>query len=99
MKRRLTQIVLVVFITLSMSLLLAYRDYCDLAEADFLSCNMRFENPDQENLLADQQIESKVFISSGFSLVIHGIIDLSRHLPRLTFERSSFDQKTSILRC
>jgi len=99
MKRRPTQIVLVILITLSISLLLAYRDYYDLAEADFLSWNMRFENPDQENLLLDQQIEFKVFISNVFSLIFHEVIDLSEHLPRFTFPQPSFNQKAFILRC
>ena len=99
MKRRLTQIVLAILITLSISLLSAYLDYYDLAEADFLSWNMRFENPNQENLLLDQQIEFKAFISSVLSLIFHEVIDLSEQLPRLTFTGSSFDQKTFILRC
>jgi len=99
MKRRLTQIVFVILITLSISLLLAYHDYDDLAEADFPSRNISFGNPDQENLLIDQQIEFKVFISSAFSLMIHEVIDFSKHLPRLAFEAPSFDQKILILRC
>jgi len=99
MKRRLTQVFLVILITLSISLLSAYLDYYDLAEADFLSWNIVFENPDQENLLLDQQIEFKVFISSVFSLIFREIIDLSEHLPRFTFTRYSLDQKTFIPRC
>ena len=99
MKRRLTQIVLAILITLSISLLSAYLDYYDLAEADFLSRNVSFENPDQENLLIDQQIEFKVFISSAFSLIIHEVTDFSNHLPRLTLEAPSLEQKITILRC
>jgi len=99
MKRRLTQIVLVILITLSISLLLAYRDYYDLAEADFPSRNMSFGNSDEENLLIGQQIEFKVFISSAFSLMIHEVINFSKHLPHLTFEAPSFDQKILTLRC
>ena len=99
MKRRLTQIVLVILITLSISLLLAYRDYYDLTEADFPSRNMSFGNPDEENLLIDQQIEFKVFISSAFSLMIHEVTDFSKHLPHLAFEAPSFDRRILILRC
>jgi len=99
MKRRLTQVFLAILITLSVSLLSAYLDYYDLAEADFLSRNISFENPDQENLLMDQQIEFKVFISSVFSLIFHEVIDLSGHLPHFTFPQPFFDQKTIILRC
>lgn len=99
MKRRLTQIFFVILITLSISLLSAYLDYYDLAEADFLSWNIRFENPDQENLLIDQKIEFKVLISSADSLIFHEVIDLSEQLPRFTFTWSSSDQNTFILRC
>jgi hypothetical protein len=99
MKRRLTQIALVVLITLFISFLSAYLDYYDLAEADFLSRNISFENPDQENLLIDQQIEFRVFMSSAFSLIIHEIIDFSERLPHLTFEPSSLERKIFILRC
>ena len=99
MKTRPTQVFLVILITLSISLLSAYLDYYDLAEADFLSWNISFENPDQENLLIDQRIEFKAFISSVLSLIFHEVIDLSEQLPRLTFTGSSFDQKTFILRC
>jgi len=99
MKRRLTQIFFVILITLSISLLSAYLDYYDLAEADFLSWNIRFENPDQESLLIDQKIEFKVFISGVFSLIFHEVLDLSEQLPRFSFTRSSFDQKTFTLRC
>ena len=99
MKRRLTQIFFVILITLSISLLSAYLDYYDLAEADVLSWNIRFENPDQENLLIDQKIEFKVLISSADSLIFHEVIDLSEQLPRFTFTWSSSDQNTFILRC
>jgi hypothetical protein len=99
MKKRLTQVFLVILITLSISLLSAYLDYYDLAEADFLSRNISFENPDQENLSIDQRVEFKVFISSAFSLIFHEVIDLSEKFPRFTFTRFSFDQKTFILRC
>jgi hypothetical protein len=99
MKRRLTQVFLVILITLSISLLSAYLDYYDLAEADFLSRNISFENPDQENLSIDQRVEFKVFISSVFSLIFHEVIDLSEQFLRFTFTRFSFEQKTFILRC
>jgi hypothetical protein len=99
MKRGLTQILLFILITLFIPLYSAYLDYCDLAEADLLCCDMSFENPDQENLLIDQQDESKVFLSSGFSMHFPPGIDLLEQLPYLSFTTCSLDQKTFILRC
>jgi hypothetical protein len=98
-KRRLTQIFLVILISLSIPLFSAYLDYYDLAEGDFLFCDIGFENPDQENLLIDQQSESKVFISSAFSTMLPPAIDFLEQFTHFSFPTCSLDQKTFILRC
>jgi hypothetical protein len=77
----------------------AYFHYCNLAEADFLSSNQSFENPDQENPLTDYQKESKVFVSSTFSATFLPGINHFEQLSRLSSSTSSLDQKSFILRC
>ena len=99
MKRSLAQILLAVFISLSIPLFSAYLDYCDLAEADFFACDMSFENPDQDNLSIDPQNESEVFLSSAFSVTSTLSLDLLGQLPHFSFTTCSLDQKTFTLRC
>lgn len=65
MKRRPIQIFLVIVISFSIPALSTYFYYYDLAQTDF-SCDLSFENPDQEDLLIDQQNQSKVFVSRVF---------------------------------
>jgi hypothetical protein len=98
-KKRLIQIVLVFLISFSVPLLSAYLDYCDLREADFLSCDICFENPDQDNLLIDQHSEFKVLLSSAFSIRFLPGIDFLEPFPLSSFITYSVDPKTSILRC
>lgn len=98
-KKRLIQIVLVFLISFSIPLLSAYLDYCDLREADFLSCDICFENPDQDNLLIDQHSESKVLLSSAISIRFLPGIDFLEQFLLSSFITYSVDPKTSILRC
>jgi hypothetical protein len=99
MKKSLAQILLAIFISLSIPLFSAYFDYHDLAEADFFACDMSFENSDQDNLSIDPQNESEVFLSSAFSVTCTLSLDLPGQLSRLSFIPCPLDQKTFTLRC
>ena len=99
MKRSLAQILLAVFISLSIPLFSAYLDYCDLAEADFFACDMSFENPDQDNLPTGPQNESEVVLSGAFSVTSSLNPDLPGQLPHYSLTTCPLDQKTFTLRC
>jgi hypothetical protein len=99
MKRRLIQIFLVIIISLFIPISLAYLNYYNLAKADFISLDLSFENPDQENLLLDQQNESKVFILSAFSILFPSGINLLKKFPPFFLTMCFSDQKTFVLRC
>ena len=75
MKRGVIQTFLVSAISFFIAIFPAYLHYCNLEEADFLSQNLSFENPDQEIQLAIKQNDPKVFIFSAFSIILRtGII-------------------------
>ena len=101
MKKRIKRIQAILIIALSFSLTLfsTYILYHNLAQADFLSSSLSFENPDQEDLLFGQQDESKIFVSSPFSILFLPGINLFGNLPYFSFSTPSFDQKALILRC
>jgi hypothetical protein len=99
MKRRLTQTFLVIAISLFIALFSAYHVYLDLVDADFFSSDINFGNSDQENPLADQHNESKIFLSGTFSIRFSPPLGLLEQLPLLPFITWSLDQKASILRC
>jgi hypothetical protein len=99
MKRGIIQTFLVIAISLFIPIFPAYLHYCNLAEADLLSLDLCIENPDQENLLIDQQNESKVFISSSFCIIFASGINFLEQLFRFPFTKYFLDQKTSVLRC
>jgi hypothetical protein len=93
------QIFLVISISFSFPVFSTYFHYNDLAEANFLSTNLYYQNLDQENLLAAYQSELKVFGSSsffnGFLLATHLFSQSSHFFCHVL----SLDQKTLILRC
>lgn len=99
MKRRVTQTFVVIAISLFIPIISTYFDCCNLAEADFLSCDLSYENPDQDSLSIDQQNESKVFLSSAFSILFDPGIILFQQLSHFPFTLCSLDQETFILRC
>jgi hypothetical protein len=99
MRRRVTQTFLVIAISLLIPIISTYFHYYDLSEADFLSHDISYENPDQEDLFMGQQSESKVFISSAFSITFPPGVDLLEQIPNFPFIICSLDQKTSVLRC
>jgi hypothetical protein len=99
MKRKPTQIFLVIAISFAVLLSSAYFCYYSLASADFISHNLKLEAFDQDYLSAANQNELKVYGSGGF---LKGF-----QLPTCLFEQSfhllsqgpSFDQKNLVLRC
>jgi len=99
MKRSLAQILLALFISLSIPLFSAYLDYCDLTEAGFFPRDISIENSDEDNLSIDPQNESEVFLSSAFSVTSTLSLDLLGELPHFSFTTCSLDQKTFTLRC
>jgi hypothetical protein len=99
MKKRITQTFLVIAISLFIAIISTYLHYYNLAEGDFPSHNISYENPDQEDLFIGQQSESKVFISSAFSITFPPGVDLLEHFPNFPFIICSLGQKTSVLRC
>ncbi len=101
MKKRIKRIQAILIIALSFSLTLfsTYILYHNLAQADFLSSDLSFENPDQEDLFIRQQAESKLFVSNPFSILFLPGVNLFGHLPYFSFSTPSFDQKALILRC
>ena len=100
MEKRLIQITLVFLISFFIPALSAYLGYYDLRETDFLSCDICFENSDQDNLLIDQGNESKVILSSASSIMkCLPEIDFLEHFPLFSFLTYSLGQKTFILLC
>jgi hypothetical protein len=99
MKGRRIQIVLVFLISFSIPLFSAYFAYCDLTEAYFLSCDMCFENPGQDNLSFDRHDESKLFVPSVLSVRFPPGMDLSEQFLLFSFTTCSLDRKTFVLRC
>jgi hypothetical protein len=76
-----------------------YFQYNDLIEIDFLSPGPNFENLDQENLLADEQNKTKIFVV-GFSPEIHLFCFFCLgQLPRLSYQIISLDHPIPVLRC
>jgi hypothetical protein len=98
MGKRHTQIAVIV-ITLFILLFPAYLRCSNLAEANLFSTDLSFENPDQDDQFVDQQNESKAFALSVFPIICLPGINLSKQLPRFSFQTASFDQKLFVLRC
>ncbi len=55
--------VLAVLLSVWTPLFIGYLYYDGLAEVDQLSPSLIFENPDQENLVADQQSKGKIIVT------------------------------------
>jgi hypothetical protein len=99
MKKGITQTFLVIAISLFIPIISTYLHYYDLAETDFLSNYISYENPDQENLFINQPSDSKVFIPNAYSNVfpwVIGLLEQSFHFPSTI---CSLDQKALVLRC
>jgi len=99
MKRKPAQIFPIIAISLCLLLSSTYGQYYAMASADFISVRLKLENFDQEYLSASYQAELKMsgsggpFNGSQLATCLSGV-------PSYLFSQiSSFNQKTSILRC
>ena len=99
MNRKTIQIILAIAISLAIPVSSAYVSYDTVASADFLSSNLGFEAFDQDYLSAANQSELKVSPSVGFFSGFHLAYDLFGLPSHLSFQMSSLDQKTLVLRC
>jgi hypothetical protein len=74
--------------------------YCDgLGEVDLLSPTLIFENPDQENLLVDQQSKGKTFLTSLDSLGVLERSNFSEPLLHFSLRTVSLAKLSIPLRC
>lgn len=99
MKRKPTQIFLVIAISLSIFVSSIYCQYYSLASADFISIGLKLENFDQEYLSALNQSELKVAGSGDFLRGFQPVTCLFGHSFHLLSHEPFLDQQTSILRC
>lgn len=99
MKRKPSQIFLVIVISLSILVFSTYCEYYTLAAADFISHNLKLENFDQEYLSAVNQSELKVYGSGGFLKGFQLLTCLFGQSFHLLSQEPSFDQKNLVLRC
>ena len=99
MRRKSTQIFLVIAISLSIFVCSTYCQYYSLAAADFISIGLKLENFDQEYLSASNQSELKVSGSGGFLKGFQPVTCLFGHSFHLLSHEPSFDQETLVLRC
>ena len=101
MKKRLKRIQIFLIIAICFFILAfpAYLRCTKLSQTKFVSSDLSFENPDQEEGLPDNEKELKVFGPTAFfTLFLLGtnLFELSSHL----FSQSvSLRQKTLFLRC
>ncbi len=77
----------------------AYLHYNSFIEIDFLSIHPSFENLDQENLLADEQSKTKIFVLNSSSEVFLLGIFFEEQFPSLFSPVFSTHPTASILRC
>ncbi len=77
----------------------AYLQYNDITEIDCLSPHPSFENFDQENLLADEQSKTKIFVLNSSSEVFLLGIFFEEQFPSLFSQVFSTHPTASILRC
>ncbi len=90
-------------LAVGISLLLAaypgYLQYNSFVEIDFLSTHPSFENLDQENLLADEQSKTKIFVLNSSPEVLLLGIFFEEQFPPPYFQVFSPHPPASILRC
>jgi len=99
MKRKPIQILLVIVISSFTLVFPAYLLGTNLAGAKFLSTDLNFENPDQEDVFFGYQSESKVFFSIVFLIKLSPGTNLFYQISPFCSLTSFLDQKTLILRC
>jgi len=93
------QIFLVIAISLFILALPAYFRCTSFSETKFVSCDLSFENPDQEGGLPDNENELKVFGPTAFFTIFLLGTNLFEQSSPLFSQALSLCQKTFILRC
>jgi hypothetical protein len=98
------RILLALIISLSVPILSGYLLYCDLADDDLSSPDLKFENPDLDDifLLPDCQNYLNLFGSIGSNALFHVCfreIGVFRQPSLFSPQYSSLDKKTLVLRC
>jgi hypothetical protein len=93
------QIFLVIAISFFVLTLPAYLRCTKLSEANFVSSDLSFENPDQQNKLSDYENELEVFGPSAFSIIFLPGTNLLQQSFHFFSQALSLRQKTFILRC
>lgn len=98
------RILLALIISLSLPVLSGYLLYCDLADDNLFSPDLKFENSDVDDLflLPDCQNKLKLFGSTGLNALFHVFFletSVFKQLSLFSSQSSSLDQKTLVLRC
>ncbi len=101
MKKRLKKIHIFLFIAISLFIvaLPAYLHCTNLSEANSFFPDLIFENPDQENGLADYENELKVFGLTGFSIISLPGTNLFEQSSHFFSQVFSLRHKTLVLLC
>jgi len=99
MKRKPIQILLVIVISAFTLVFPAYLRCSNLVGAKFLSTDLSFENPDQEDVFFGQQNELKSFFPIAFLIRLSTGTNLSYQISPFSSLTSFLDQKTLTLRC
>lgn len=93
------QIFLVIAISLFLLALPAYLRYAHLSQTKFVSSDLSFENPDQDDGLPDNEKELKVYGLSTLLILFPLGINLFEQSSHLLPRSLSLRQNTSVLRC
>lgn len=100
MKIRLKKIQIYLAIAIFLNILFpAFINYYDLTQASFFLSILIFENPDQETASGDYLYRSIVFETNSFPMIFPPVANLFDPLSNSSFQISSPDQETFLLRC
>jgi hypothetical protein len=98
-RSRSIQVLLVISISLFVLALPAYLHCRNLSEIKFASYELSFETPDQENELAGNENELKIFGPSAFSTTFLPDTNFFEQYSHLFPQVISLRQNTLVLRC
>ena len=98
------RILLALIISLSVPVLSGYLLYCDLADDNLFSPDLKFENSDVDDLFLspDRQHNLKLFGSIGSNALFHVFFletSVFKQLSLFSSQFSSLDQEKLVLRC
>ena len=99
MKKKIIHVFLVAAISLLILVSQTYSHYYVLMEADFLSPDLSFENPDQEVLPITKQDETNLFMSSASPALASPEAVFAAPFSPFIFAPCSLNQETFVLRC